>query len=85
MYLNYSQNEKICKIIKTNHLNPYIKINIIQAIQIAEYINGEFYNDFIQNLFKSYGYKDQNDDTKPLIPLLNFMIFLNRNIIKSRL
>lgn len=86
LYLTSYQNKKICQIIETNSFNPSIKINIIQAVQIAENIIGDFYNDLIQQLFKSYGYKDKRDDVKPFIPLLKFIAFLNRNYqIRCRL
>ena len=86
LYLSQSQKNKICQIVGLNSFNPFIKINMIQAIQIAENTIGEFYGDIIDHLFKSHGYTGKSDDTKPFIPLLKFISFLNRNYkIRSRL
>ena len=72
--------KKLCNILETNNINSYTKINIIQAVEIAEYIVGEIYDDLIVNLFKTHGYEryKKNDI---LIPLSVFIIFIECNYL----
>ncbi len=70
------QHKRIREIIGFENVNivqPFTSepININEAVQIAEYIVGEIYDNWIIDTFKEHGYK-----TKPLISLSMFMMLL---------
>jgi hypothetical protein len=74
--ITHQQHKRIREIVgfeNTDDVNPFTSepIDLFQAVSIAEYLVGQIHNNWIDNVFKKFGYK-----TKPLISLSMFMTFL---------
>jgi hypothetical protein len=72
-----TQYKKICQIVgfKKDKIQPFNSepIDIQQAVEITEYIVGEIHDNWVVETFKEFGY-----ETRPLISLSMFMMFLLR-------